>query len=119
MTYHPRCLGLLRGGHALRRYGEDVHIRTHIAYVARAGVDTLPVYAQYQKSDFGHGVQKRGMRRTGLTVVRAKLETCFVYREAQLQVHGNRGGRYVEVREGGQMHQSDVPECAAGALAAN
>jgi hypothetical protein len=25
----------------------------------------------------------------------------------------------LEVHEGGQMHQFDVPECAAGALAAN
>jgi hypothetical protein len=59
------------------------------------------------------------MRRTRLTVVRAKLEASLIYREAQIQVHVNRGSRYLEVCKCGQVHQSDVPERAAGALAAN
>jgi uncharacterized protein with ACT and thioredoxin-like domain len=69
-------------------------------------------------TDLSHE-EKQGMRRTRLTVVCAKLEACLVYREAHIQVHGKRGRMYFEVHERSQMHQSDVPECAAAALAAD
>ena len=44
--HYLRGLRRLRRDHELKRYGEDGHIRTHIAYVARAGANTLPVGAQ-------------------------------------------------------------------------
>ena len=51
--------------------------------------------------------------------MRAKFKACFIYRETQVQIHGSRGRRYLKECEGGEMHQSDVPERAPGALAAN
>lgn len=59
------------------------------------------------------------IKHTRLTAVRAKFKACLIYRETQIQVHGNRGRRYLKECEGGKMHQSDVPECAPGALVAN
>jgi len=52
--------------------------------------------------------------------VRAKLKARFVYRKAQvLQVQRNRRRWYLIVGKGSQMHQFDVPERAARALATN
>jgi hypothetical protein len=59
------------------------------------------------------------IKQTRLTVVYAKFKACLIYRETQIQIHGSRGHRYLKERECGEMHQSDVPECAPGALAAN
>ena len=59
------------------------------------------------------------IKQTRLTAVRAEFKACLIYRETQVQVHGNRGRRYLKELEGSEMHQSDVPECAPGALAAN
>lgn len=59
------------------------------------------------------------IKQTRLTAVRAKFEAGLIYREAQFQVQGSRGRRYLKECEGGKLHQSDVPECAPGALAAN
>ncbi len=59
------------------------------------------------------------IKRTRLTVVRAKFEACFIYRETQVRVHEHRGCGYLKVRESSEMHQSDVPERAPGTLAAN
>jgi hypothetical protein len=88
-----------------------------MAYVALAGVNTLPVGAHELISAKENKCVE--MRRTRLTVVRAKLEACLIDREAQIQVHGNRGRRYLEVCESCQMHQFDVPERPAGTFAAN
>ena len=59
------------------------------------------------------------IKQTRLTVVRAKFKACLIYRETQFQIHGSRGHRYLKECEGGEMNQSDVPERAPGALAAN
>lgn len=54
-----------------------------------------------------------------MIVVRTELKARFIHGKRQIQIHGNRGYRYLIVREDGQLHQSDVPERPAGALAAN
>jgi hypothetical protein len=59
------------------------------------------------------------IKRTRLTAVPTKFKACLIYRKTQVQVRGNRGRRYLKECESGKMHQSDVPECAPGALAAD
>jgi hypothetical protein len=88
-----------------------------MAYVAPAGANTLPAGAHELISAKENKCVE--MRRTRLTIVRAKLKACLIDREAQIQVHGNRGRRYLKVCESGQMHQFDVPERPARAFAAN
>jgi hypothetical protein len=88
-----------------------------MAYVAPAGANTLPVGTHELISVKENKCVEMG--RTRLTVVRAKLEACLIDREAQIQVYGNRGRRYLEVCESGQVHQFDVPKRTARAFAAN
>ena len=85
--------------------------------MVRAGANTLPVGAQ----TINHNRRTKTWKliQTRLTTVRAKFKACLIYRETQVQVHGNRGRRYLKVCEGREMHQSDVPERAPSALAAN